>query len=140
MKKIILTLLALVTLLVSMTIIPAQAAIPTYESTVLPRWVNTANITLQIDYNQNGYGYANATVFGVVGVTKITTNIKVYRQQGALWKLVAENESTINSMNGLFSCQFPLISGSEYRADYIITVRKNNTDEIIEHTIYRSYT
>lgn len=136
MKKTILTLIAFITLLTSVTLIPANAAIADPGETVMPLWDNTATIHLAIDFNPNGYGYAEATVIGVPGVTKIVVDIQVFRQYGTSWVSVAEKEITVNSLNGLFSCPFVPVEGAYYKADYTITVSKNNVDEIINKTIY----
>ena len=113
-------------------VMPINAAIA--EPDVEPLWDYTNNITLTLTFPD--YGYAEASVFGKPGVTKITIDIYVYRQSGNSWIYVAEKHSTTYGMAAGLSCQFSAISGEYYRADYTFTVTKNNVAEIISKTQY----
>ncbi len=133
--KIMATVMAVLTMLMCVAV-PIQAAV--VEPDVTPNWVNTANITLTLGFPDDGYGYAEASIDGLPGVTKIVIDIYVYRKIGSSWALVGEKHSTINGMTTLISCRFNAITRAYYRADYIFTVTKNNVDEIIVETQYRT--
>ena len=136
MKKTILTLIAIITLLSTVAVLPTYAALPDTGGTVEPMWDNTATLHIAIDFPGNGYGYAETTVIGKVGVTKITVDISVYRQVGSSWVLVTEDSFTINFLNGIASCPFPAVTGAYYKAEYEITVTRDGIDEIITKTKY----
>ena len=133
--KIMTTFMAVVTMLMCMAM-PIQAAV--VEPDVSPMWENTMAITLTLGFPDDGYGYADASIDGQPGVTKIVVDIYVYRQIGSSWALVGEKHETINNIGGLVSCRFNAINRAYYRADFTFTVTKNNFDEIINKTMYRT--
>lgn len=132
-RKMLAMILAVLTLLVYMTM-PIQAAV--VEPDVTPMWLNTATITLTLGFPDDGY--AEATIVGNTGVTKIIIDVYVYRQIGSSWALVGEEHKTINGSYGVISCRFNSIKRAYYRADYIFTVTKDNIDEVITETQYRT--
>lgn len=113
---------------------PIQAAVA--EPDIEPMWDNTASVTISLGFPDDGY--AEATVFGKSGVTKIIIDVYVYRQSGNSWIYVAEKHVTINNRIGSISCQFTAISNTYYRADYTFTITRNGIDEIIQETKYRT--
>lgn len=130
-KKTILTLIAIITLMSTAAVLPTYAALPDNGETVMPMWDNTAALNISIIFNKNGYGYAEGTVFGVVGVSKIVVDVTIYRQVGTNWIYVTQNQTTINSQGGVFSCPFPASYGSYYKAEYTIIVIKGGLAEVI---------
>ena len=134
MKKTILTLLALVMLLASVTVIPANAAVPDPGEIVAPMWDNTAMINIAMSFFEDGNGYAEGTVTGKSGVTSIVTDIVVYKKVGTYWIKIAENQTVTNGRSSGFYCQFPATPGVTYKALYVITVTKNGVDEVITKT------
>lgn len=131
--KLLALLMALVTMLTCMTM-PIQAAV--VQPDVEPNWENTNNITITMSFPDDGY--AEASIFGKPGVTKIVIDIYVYRQIGSSWALVGEKHSTFYDNNGLTSCQFNSINRAYYKANYTFTVTKDGVDEIISKTQYRT--
>lgn len=125
--------MAVLTLLLCMAV-PIQAAV--VEPDVETNWENTATITLTMGFPDDGYGYAEASINGQPGVTKIVVDIYVYRQVGSSWVLVGEKHSTTNNIGTLVSCRFNAFNRAYYKAHYIFTVTKNNVDEIISETQY----
>lgn len=131
--KIMATLMAVLSLVMCMAM-PIQAAV--VDNQIQPQWDNTATLTLVMSFP--GDGYAEATIVGKTGVTKIVVDIFVYRQSGSSWVYVAETHKTINGMYGIVSCQFSPINGAYYRADYTVTVTKGSVNEVINKTQYRT--
>ena len=113
---------------------PINAAVA--EPDVEPLWNNTASVIISLGFPDNGY--AEATVYGKSGVTKIILDVYVYRQSGNSWIYVAEKHATISNRIGSVSCQFTAISNTYYRADYTFTITRNGVDEIIQETKYRT--
>lgn len=134
MKKTILTLIAIITLLASATVIPVNAAVADSGETVTPLWDNTDLVNIAIDFNDNGYGYSECLVVGKGGVTKIVIEIVVYKKVLFSWVQIAEKQEVFNHDVALSSCQFTPVSGATYKSTYKITVTKNGVDEIIEKT------
>lgn len=131
--KIMSTLLALLTLLLG-AIMPIQAAV--VEPDVEPAWENTSVITLTLTFPDDGY--AEATICGELGVTKIVIDVYVYRQVGSSWVQVGEKHATFNDMDGEISCRFNSINRAYYKAHYIFTVTKDGYDEVISKTQYKT--
>ena len=131
--KLLALLMALVTMLTCMTM-PIQAAV--VQPDVEPNWVNTMSITLTLTFPDDGY--AEATIIGDDGVTKIVIDVYVYRQIGSSWAKVGEKHTTCFGTLGAISCQFNTINRAYYRADYTFTVTKGNYDEVINKTQYRT--
>ncbi len=131
--KLFVTMVAVVTLLMCMAM-PIQAAV--VDNQIQPQWDNTATLTLVMSFP--GDGYAEATIVGKTGVTKIEAHIFVYRQSGSSWRYVAETHKTINGMYGIVSCQFTPINGAYYRAEYTFIVTKGEVEEVICKTQYRT--
>ncbi|MBO5042307.1 MAG: hypothetical protein J6D87_05020 [Clostridia bacterium] len=127
--------MAVLTLLLCMAV-PIQAAV--VKPDVEPNWQNTAAITLALSFLDDGYGYAEANVIGEPGVNKIVVDIYVYRQVGDSWVLVGEEHDTYYGISTLVSCRFNAFNRAYYRADYFFTVTRNNVDETISKTKYRT--
>lgn len=123
--------LAVLTMLMCATL-PIQAAV--VKPDVEPNWDNTGSITLNLTFPD--YGYAEASIYGYPGVSLIIVDIYVYKLSGASWVYVAGNHTTIYGQAGGASCQFTAIPGEYYRADYMFTVTKGSTDEIIDKSQY----
>ena len=133
-KKTILTLIAIITLMSTVAVLPTYAALPDNGGTVEPRWNNTDLVNITMDYDNNGYGYAECVVFGKGGVTKVVIEIVVYKQVGTSWVEVANKREVFNHDWGASSCQFISVTGAIYKSTYKVTVTKNNIDEVIEKT------
>ncbi len=132
--KMLAMMMAIVTMLLCM-VMPAHAA--AVEPDVTPLWTNTNQITITLSFPD--YGYADASIVGKVGVTKIVMDTYVYRQSGSSWIYVNEAHQTFtNSMAGGLSCKFTPIKGAYYRAEYTFTVTRNGVDEVITKTQYRT--
>lgn len=127
--------MAVLTLLLCMAV-PIQAAV--VEPDVEPNWQNTEVITLTMGFLDDGYGYAEASVIGDANANKIVVDIFVYRQVGTSWVLVGEKHETHYDSFALVSCRFNAFNRAYYRADYIFTVTKNNIDEVITKTKYKT--
>ena len=125
--------MAVLTLLLCMAV-PIQAAV--VEPDVETNWQNTAAISLVMGFLDDGYGYAEATVVGEPGVTKIIVDTYVYRQVGNSWVLVGEDHTTHLGIGTTISCRFNAFNRAYYKAHYIFTVTRNNIDEIISETKY----
>lgn len=135
-KKTILTLIAIITLMSTVAVLPTYAALPDTGGTVEPMWDNTATIHLTIHFSDNGYGYAEGSIIGKVGVTKIIVDVQVSKQSGSSWIQVASKQIIINGQNGVFSCQFSPTTGAYYKVDYTFTVTKGTVNEVISKTKY----
>ncbi len=133
--KIMATVMAVLTMLMCVAV-PIQAAV--VQPDVEPNWENTALITLALEFLDDGYGYAEAAITGEPGVYKIVVDIYVYRQIGNSWALVGEKHATVNNISALVSCRFNAFNRAYYKAHYIFTVTRNNIDEIISETKYRT--
>lgn len=131
--KIMATLMAVLSLVMCMAM-PIQAAV--VDNQIQPQWDNAATLTLSLGFPD--YGYAEATIVGKSGVTKIVVDVYVYRQSGSSWIYVTEGHKTINGMYGTFSCQFTPVNGAYYRADYTFTLTKGSVNEVINKTQYRT--
>ena len=127
--------MAVLTLLLCMAV-PIQAAV--VKPDVETNWHNTALINLTMAFLDDGYGYAEASVGGEVGVNKIVIDIYVYRQVGDSWVLVGEEHTTYYDSVAAASCRFNAFNRAYYKAHYIFTVTRNNIDEIISETKYRT--
>jgi len=114
--------------------VPIQAAV--VKPDVEPNWENTATITLNLTFPDDGY--AEATIYGDFGVTNIIIDVYVYRKVGSSWTLVGEEHATFNDMVGYISCRFNTINRAYYRADYTFTVTKGDFDEVITKTQSRT--
>lgn len=132
MKKTILTLIAIITLLSTVAVLPTYAAVADPGETVMPLWDNTSMINIAIDFPEEGYGFSECVVIGYSGVTKIVIEIVVYKKVLFSWVQIAQKQETINNDYGGSSCQFTPVEGATYKSTYKITVTKNNIDEVIE--------
>lgn len=108
------------------------------NSEIIPLWDNTAILNVGIYFLDDGYGYAEATTIGKFGTTKITSEVKVYRQYGSFWILVAQSQQTTYDESDILSCQFTPTTGTSYKAIFTVTVTKNNSDEVITKTCYNT--
>ena len=131
--KMLAMLMAVLTMFLCM-VMPINAAIA--EPDVEPLWTNTNHITITLSFPDNGY--AEASIIGKTGVTKITIDIYVHRQSGSSWIYVNEAHQTFYNIGGGLSCKFTPVDGAYYRATYTFTVTKNGVDEVITETQYRT--
>lgn len=136
MKKI-LTIIVTVAMIMSWFCIAAQAA--TMDGSVTPRWDNTAMITVGIHFLETGEAFAESLTCGHFGTTKIASEVKVYKQYGSFWVQVAKATQTTYGDTDLLTCHFDPVVGAYYKAVFTVTVTKNNTDETITKTYYRTY-
>ena len=135
MRKIIIVLMAVV-LMSSSIMIPVGAAMP--ENTVQPLWDNTTNIDCTVGF-LDGKGRAECVVIADFGATSIQTDIYVYRLYNNAWWYVKETHNIVYDMISGSSCLFDIEIGTAYRVDYTFTVTKNGIDEIIDRTVYKTY-
>ena len=136
MKKTILTLLALVMLLASVTVIPANAAIADPGETVMPMWDNIMCTSTNFACNEDLIGAADITVAGKAGTTAITITIKIYLQEGNKWTLIEEESKTSTVLATSYGVYFHGESGGYYKAEYIISVTRLGSTETITETRY----
>ena len=136
MKKTILTLLALVMLLASVTVIPANAAIADPGETVMPMWDNITSTSTNFACNEDLIGSADITVFCKLGTTSTTITIKVYVEENNKWSLVEEDSKTSTALGTTFNVYFRGETGKYYKAEYIISVTRLGSTETITETRY----
>lgn len=136
MKKTILTLLALVMLLASVTVIPANAAVADPGETVMPMWDNITLTSTNFLFNDYLDGSAEITVSAKGGSTSTEVTIKVYRQDGNDWVLIKEGTKTSSTIVTIFNVLFRGVVGKNYKAEYIISVTRFGTTETITETRY----
>lgn len=136
MKKTILTLIAFITLLTSVTLIPANAAIADPGETVMPLWDNVTSTSTNFLFNDNLDGSAEITVTAKLGSTSTTITIKVYRQEGNEWILIKEGSKTSTMIVTAYNVLFPGEVGEYYKAEYTISVTRLGTTETITETRY----
>ena len=136
MKKI-LTIILTVAMIMSWFCIVAQAA--TTDSSITPRWDNTSMITVGIYFLASGESFAESHTAGYFGTTKISSEVKVYRQIGSFWVQIAQAEQTTYGDTDILTCYFTPVSGTNYKAVFTVTVTKDNIDETITKTYYRTY-
>ena len=136
MKKTILTLIAFITLLTSVTLIPANAAIADPGETVMPLWDNVTSTSTNFLFNDNLEGSAEITVTAKLGSTSTTITIKVYRQEGNEWILIKEGSKTSTMIVTAYNVLFPGEVGEYYKAEYTISVTRLGTTETITETRY----
>lgn len=139
MKKTILTLIAFITLLTSVTLIPANAAIADPGETVMPLWDNTKVITTNMIFSEGNVGTADISVTGRPGVSQIEITIKVYKQVGSTWELLAEGNYVTYSLQAAYDKHFPAELGGNYWAEYTIAVTGNGSTETIVRNKYGTY-
>lgn len=133
--KIISFVLLIVTIL---SIVPCTVSAATADNSVSPLWINTGSVSCKIGFPDDGYGYAEACVMGHPTASKIHGDVYVYRQVGTSWVYVGEEHKTVDSCTLILSCKFDPVDGAYYRADYTFTVTKNNVDEVITQTKYKT--
>ena len=136
MKKI-LTVIVAIVMLSSFVGISAQAA--TVDPGITPLWDNTASLTVGIYFLEDGDAFAEVYTAGKFGATKITSQVKVYEQYGAFWVQIAQAEQTTYGNADVLTCYFTPVVGENYKAVFTVTVTKDNTDETITKTYYRTY-
>lgn len=135
MRKIIIVLMTVV-LMSSSIMIPVGAAMP--ENTVQPLWDNTNVVDCTVGFNA-GMGYAECVVYGKFGATSIKTDIYVYVLGDNVWIYVTELHDAKNAMTSGSSCSFNAVLNNTYRVDYTFTVTRNGTDEVVNRTVYKTY-
>ena len=136
LKKIMLVCLSML-MMMSFVAIPAQAAVA--DDTVAPCWDNTGIIELTLAFPEEGVGCAEAYVVGQPGTSKIEVSVYIYRKSGLFWIYKDSEHATFNSITCVQGCTFAASKGTRYKAEYIITVTKDGTDETITKTQYRTY-
>lgn len=136
MKKI-LTVIVTIVMLSSFVCVSAQAA--TVDPGITPLWDNTSMITVGIYFLEDGDAFAESLTCGDFGTTKITSHVKVYEQYGVFWVQIAQAKQTTYGDTDVLTCHFDPVDGVNYKAVFTITVTKNNTDETITKTYYRTY-
>ena len=136
MKKTILTLIAFITLLTSVTLIPANAAIADPGETVMPLWDNIVSTSTNFAFSDNLIGSADITVAGRAGTTSMTITIKVYVQEGNTWTLVKEGSKTSTILAASYNVYFSGEIGEYYKAEYTISVTRLGSTEAITETRY----
>lgn len=139
MKKTILTLLALVMLIASVTVIPANAAVADPGETVMPMWDNTKIITTNIIFSEGDIGSAEISVIGRPGVSQIEVTIKVYKQVGSTWEFLTESNYVSYSLQAAYSKHFSAEPGCNYWAEYTIIVTGYGSEETIVRNRYGAY-
>ena len=133
LKKLLVALLA-ATLMVSA--LPLSASAAAIENEVMPLWDNTGTVSCFVSLTDDGQGTAEASIRGYAGATSITCKVYVYLQNGSDWDYVTEDyfESSTNRLLGV--CEFSAVNGGYYKAEYTITVTKDNVTEVITCTAY----
>lgn len=134
MKKTILTLLALVMLLASVTVIPANAAVADPGETVMPMWDNVTLTSSTFLFNDYLDGAAEMSVTAKPGSTSITITIEVYKQVGNSWILLNEGSKTVGGLVASYNVLFKGELGEYYKAEYTIDVTRFGTTETITET------
>ena len=134
-RKLIAFILTIVTIL---SIVPCTVSAAAVDDTITPLWQNTGMVSCMIGFPDDGYGYAEAHVMGHPTATKIHADVYVYRQVGSSWVYVGEEHKTVESCSLSISCKFIPIDGGYYRADYTFIVTKDNIDETITQTKYKT--
>lgn len=131
--------IALVLMIVTViSVIPCTVSAADYKETNPLRWNNTGMVSCMIGFPDDGYGYAEAHVMGHPTANKIHADVYVYRQVGSSWVYVGEEHKTVESCSLSISCKFIPIDGGYYRADYTFIVTKDNIDETITQTKYKT--
>lgn len=136
MKKTILTLIAFITLLTSVTLIPANAAIADPGETVMPLWDNVISTSTNFLFNDNLDGSAEITVVARPGSTSMTITIKVFIQDGNEWTLIKEGTKTSTALATTYNVLFRGNVGNYYKAEYTISVTRLGATETITETRY----
>lgn len=136
MKKTILTLIAFITLLTSVTLIPANAAIADPGETVTPLWDNIVLTSSNLLFTDNLTGAAEMTVTRKPGTTSTTITIEVYKQTGSTWTLIKEGSKTSTAMVTPYSLTFPGEIGGYYKAEFTVSVSRSGNTEITTETRY----
>lgn len=134
MNNKIISILLMITII---SMIPYSVNAAYIDDTVSPCWDNTAAVSSQIGFLNDGYGYAEAIVMGHDAASRITADVYVYRQVGSSWVYVAEKHDSIDDCILSISCKFTPISGAYYKAEYTFVVTKNGVDETITDTVYK---
>lgn len=136
MKKTILTLLALVMLLASVTVIPANAAVADPGETVMPMWDHVISTSTNFLFNDYLDGSAEITVAVRPGSTSTTITIIVYQQEGNDWVQIKEGTKTSSTIVTAYNVLFRGIVGEYYKAEYTISVTRLGNTETITETRY----
>ena len=132
MKKVIITMLAIL-MLVSSIALPIGAL--ETETTVQPRWSNISNIDCTLTVI-DGVGHADCVSSAQFGSTSIQTDIYVYEYVEDGWVYVTEKHDIKYKMVSGVSCTFPAHSDGYYCAVYTFTVTKAGVDESVERIVY----
>ncbi len=128
-------LLCMIMLLTSM-LLPVSALSGT--PTIQPMWDNTMTVQAEMVFEKR-MGYAESAVAGYFDVTCIKTDIYIYFQYTTGWFYITElHDTTYDFVSGV-SCQFTAVPGGTYRADYTFTVTRNGRDEVINRTVFNTY-
>ncbi len=138
MKKIVICLISFV-LVVCSLVAPVGAAAVDNGDVAQPLWDNTETLDVTV-YFENGVGTAYSAIGAQFDTTSITTDIYIYRVSGSNLIYVCENHETLYDFIGDTTCSFPAVKWVTYRIDYVFTVTRNGIDEVINRTIYGTYT
>ncbi len=138
MKKLTICLISLVLIICSLTA-PVSAAAVDNGPDVQPMWENTNTVDVSV-YFENNVGTAYSALIAELDVRYIFTSIYVYRVSGDDLIYENENHEIIRDFVGDTTCTFTAIRGATYKIDYVFRVRRNGVDEVINRTIYGTYT
>lgn len=134
MKKILSLLIAMV-MLVSCLGVASFAALPD-TGVVEPMWSNTGTFTYSFHFDDATIGYAELSVGGKFGATRVTGTIEVYRQSGSDWIYVTGNCISVLDRTLTMSVPVTGVSGCYCKAVFTATVYKDGTSETITFTDY----
>ncbi len=137
MKKFIICLISL--MLAACAVAAPVGAAVIDEPGIEPLWENTDTLDVTLDF-ENNVGTAYSSVIAEFDATYIITDIYVYRVSGDKLTYVAQNHETVYDYVSCTTCDFAAVRGATYRIDYIFTVRRNGVSEVINRTIYGTYT
>ena len=136
MKRIFILAMSVI-LLFSAMAMPISAA-QVNDEVAQPYWTNTSTIDVHIAF-VDGVGYADGYVCGKFGTTMAQAYVVVYRQDGDSWVHIADKSVVSNSISAAVSCEFELVLGATYKAEYTFMVTKGDFTEGIARDAYKTY-
>ena len=118
----------LAVLMVSILVLPANAAAVTPGETVSPCWNNMSSITVEVSFS-NGQGCATVDVTRIYGVTTLIEGyLTVYKQVGSDWVYVGDTSGSSVISLGL-EYYFDATSATTYKAVASITAYSDSGAE-----------
>ena len=122
-------------MLASCLSVASFAALPD-TGAVEPMWSNTGSLSYGLVFDDATIGYAEMSVNGKFGATRVTGTIEVYRQSGSDWIYVTGN--SISVLDRVLGMSVPVtgVSGCYCKAVFTATVYKDGTSETITFTDY----